>query len=379
MFNKVLYDALQLIFKSVLIDNEGIHASITLDPSGSGKWTIVSGDQHGEQYRVGCPFCKDKKHHLYISYTSYMRPKYQGVPLRIGGLRAQCFRSNCLQDKENRNELERKIGLAMAMLGNGSIDEQLYDLDGQIGQPQEKEQTASDEVTLEGLKTWVPDWHEIDENAPDEIIEYLIKRGITYEDIEWTKMGWGPIRSPRTNKYLNNGTPWILFPIINNGKLKGVQARCPDSLMASSDSIKYWLHPGCRKGTLLFNLDYARDTGVAVVCEGIFDVISVGRPGVCCFGHTPSKTQQTLLEMFQKGLIWLPDTDVSANLNAINIAKRQVDQWNSYNKYPLGAHVVVLPKKDAGAMTRQEVWETILNQVGSEMSHFIKSQLLEKL
>ena len=92
MFNKALYQALQLVFKDVLIDNEGIHASITLDPSGSGKWTIGAGDQHGEQYRVGCPFCNDKKHHLYISYTSYMRPKYQGVPLRIGKLRAQCFR-----------------------------------------------------------------------------------------------------------------------------------------------------------------------------------------------------------------------------------------------------------------------------------------------
>jgi hypothetical protein len=67
VLNKLLYDALECLFKRVEIANEGVTASIRPDPAGTGAWQIEKGDEHGEQYRVNCPFCKDHKKHLYIS------------------------------------------------------------------------------------------------------------------------------------------------------------------------------------------------------------------------------------------------------------------------------------------------------------------------
>lgn len=376
MKNKLLYEALERLFKRVEIANEGVTASIQPDPAGTGGWQIEKGDEHGEQYRVNCPFCKDHKKHLYISYLSYAQPVIKGVPLRVGHLRAQCFRKNCLNNKDNYRFLEGQIGRAMALSGDGMQTSYLLNCDE--AEDEEPKLKLSHEPTLEGLRTWVEDWEPITDDADPVVLEYLAQRGVTMEDVRWLGIGWGPIKSVRTGGYLNQGKPWVIFPIVNNGKLLGVQARCPAQYLKEG-GIKYWFHPGCRKRTVMLNLDIARKLGVGVVCEGAFDVLSVGKPGVCCFGHTPSVTQQRLLTGFDHGLIWLPDTDVKPDLNPIEIAQSLVDKWNSDNRFDKGAHVVILPKKDAGEMTRQEVWETIYSQVTPVMQQYIIDKIIPAL
>ena len=126
---------------------------------------------------------------------------------------------------------------------------------------------------------------------------------------------------------------------------------------------------------MLFNLDHARDTGVAVVCEGVFDVASVGKPGVCLFGHTPSRVQMTMLSTFRQGVIWLPDTD----LDCIKEAKVYADRLNLSGAFPLGAHVVKLPAKDAGEMTRADIWKEILNQVPQNMGEYLMEHVVPQL
>jgi hypothetical protein len=236
----------------------------------------------------------------------------------------------------------------------------------------------SSDLTIEGLRTWIPDWQIIDENTHPDILDYLEGRRITQADIDWLQIGWGPIKSIRTGTYLNGGKPWVLFPVLRNGKLAGVQARCPECYL-KEDGIKYYFHPACRKKTIVFNLDIARQIGVGVLCEGVFDVASIGKPGVCIFGHTPSITQKRLLAANLQGLIWCPDTDVSPTLNAIEIAQKQVAEWNSAGVFSRGAHVVVLPAKDAGSMTRQAVWETIIQQVPPEMQECLFKEVVPKL
>lgn len=373
MLNQALYNALTRLFGQVRVANEGIHTTIKVDPSGTGEWQRDEEDGGGEEYIVRCPFCADRKGHLYISHLSYASPVVSGMQLRVSPLLAHCFRRNCIADPANREALEGRIGLAMQEECQVTPLIDMSDPD-----QEEIKLNLSNEVTLEGLRTWVPDWQPIDSNTDECVVQYLAERRITQSDIDWLNIGWGPIKSVRTGTYLNDGDPWILFPIVKNGQLAGVQARCPACYLKEG-GIKYYFHPACRKRTIVYNLDIARQIGIGVLCEGVFDVASIGKPGVCIFGHTPSITQKRLLASNLQGLIWLPDTDISPTLDAIAIANQQVTAWNSAGVFPKGAHVVILPAKDAGSMTRQEVWETIMQQVPTEMQEHLLQEVVPKL
>lgn len=373
MLNQSLYNALTKLFGNVRVANEGSHSRITVDPSGNGDWQVDKSAESGEEYIVRCPFCKDRSGHLYISHLSYAAPVIAGMTLRVSPLLAHCFRRNCIADQANREALEGRIGLAMQ-------DECQITPEINMDAPDEPEfkLNLSNELTLEGLRTWIPDWQLIDDNTDPAILDYLAQRRITQDDINWLHIGWGPIKSARLGTYLNHGHPWVLFPVLRNGKLVGVQARCPPQFL-EAEGIKYYFHPACRKKTVVFNLDIARQLGIGVLCEGVFDVASIGKPGVCVFGHTPSITQKRLLAANLQGLIWLPDTDVSPTLDAPAIARSQIAEWNQAGVFPKGAHLVLLPQKDAGSMTRQQVWETILKQVPSEMQETLLQEVVPKL
>ena len=356
------------------IVNEGIHASLVVNPRGDGSWTTDKDSDGGEEYRVDCPFCKDHKGHLYISYLSYASPVIDGMPLRVCKLLAHCFRRDCLAKESNRIILEQRLGAAMASVGPITPLVSMAPVQEEI----EPRFQVSDELTLEGLRTWIPDWKPLDSNADPNVLSYLELRRISKEDVDWLHIGWGPIKSVTSGSYLNNGAPWVLFPIMKNHKLAGVQARCPECYL-QEDGIKYYFHPACRKRTVVFNLDMAREIGTGILAEGIFDVASIGRAGVCTFGHTPSVAQNRMLASSLECLIWLPDTDVKPNLDAISIANKQVSAWNAAGVFPKGAHVVILPAKDAGEMTRQQVWETILQQVPHDVQQHLMAHVVQKV
>lgn len=377
MLNDYLYNALKRAFKKVGVTNEGAQARIEYIPGTVSDWRIPEEEEHGEQYSVNCPFCKDRKQHLYISYLSYAQPLKNGTLLRVGGLRAQCFRNGCLKYTENRDYLEGLIGQAMLAINNGTMPVNAIECNTDAEDGTAKFQT-SPEVTLEGIQSWVPDFQYCDENTNPDIIDYLIERGVTQEDIDWLKVGWGPIRSPRTYTYLNDQLPWVIFPIIMNGKLRGVQARCPSKFLESG-GIKYWFHPGFRKRTVVMNIDQARSIGVGVLCEGIFDVLKIGKPGVCVFGHTPSSMQSTLLTTIGKGLIWCPDTEVNKQADPVAVARKQIKMWNDANVFPKGAHLVILPAKDPGDMERMEIWAEIVKQVPAEMQDHLLQHVITKV
>lgn len=378
MLNKLLYGALERLFKHVEIVNEDVHAYIEPDKSGSGQWTMPQGEDRGEQYKVDCPYCGDHRGHLYISYLSYAVPVINGNVMRMGPLMSHCFRRDCMSDPDNKRHLEGRIGLAMTLVGDGMQSSFPIDM-SDVGQQEDgTEFNLSSSVTLDGLRTWIPDWQPVDGNTDQAIVDYLCERRVTKADVDWLGIGWGPVKSPRSGNYLTGGKPWVLFPIVNNGKLCGVQARCPPAYM-TDESFKYWFHPGCRKRTLLLNLDAARSCGVGVLCEGAFDVLSIGKPGLCCFGHTPSVFQRRVLSCFDHGIIWLPDTDTRADLDCISIARTQAAQWNEAGLFDKGAHVVTLPAKDAGDMTRQEVWTEIIKQVSQPMREYLFERVIPKL
>ena len=384
MLNSFLYRALKSVFGTVEVENEGVEATIARDYTTgyTTSWRLSENGEHGEQYRVNCPFCTnrngqhDNKHHLYISYLSYTRPVYKGEQLAVGGLLAHCFRGGCMSDPEKRSHLEALIHAGMASVGDGMATSAAITLSGE--DETEARYTTSDSMTLEGIRTWVPDFRFCADGMDKDIAEYLYGRGLTDAQLAEFGIGWGEVRTPRTGRLLNGGVPWVVIPVVMNGKLCGVQARCPDKFVAEN-SIRYWIHPGMRKRSVVYNIDSAREFGVAVVCEGVFDVFNVGAPGVCCFGHTPSVTQQAILGTLDKGLIWLPDNENRPDLDTTAEASKLAAVFNSDGRFPLGAHVVKLPAKDAGEMSRQNIWATIISSVDAPMSAYIVKNILPKL
>lgn len=86
VLNPVLYQRLVELFGSVKVANAGQSA------------TPFSG---GEQYRVCCPYCNDKRHRLYISHL-YATSEHRGL--------AYCHNeTHCLDRPDNRDDLYERI------------------------------------------------------------------------------------------------------------------------------------------------------------------------------------------------------------------------------------------------------------------------------
>ena len=376
MLNPVLYDSLVRIFGKVKIENEGMVARILPKAGTVSGWELPDDENHGEQYRVCCPYCKDRHFHLYISYLSFAVPKLEDRLMMHSDLLAICFRRHCLQDSVNRLDLLRRIGMniAEAIKDNVVTAGNALVLDDE---PQDNLYSWPEHPDESGFRGWVPDYKAVNIDTPPCVLNYLRQRRISAADVDMFHIGWGPVKSPTTGDYLTGGAPWILIPIIQHGKLKGMQARALPEFC--DGKFKYWLHPGSRKKTLIGNLDNAQKLGIGVLSEGWFDVFSVGMPGVCMFGHTPSSYQRMLLGSFDYGLIWLPDTDVRPDLNPIAVAEKYCAEWNASGHFPKGAHVVKLPAKDAGEMDRQAVWREICAQVSPEMREFLLSRIVPRL
>ena len=379
MLNPKLYNALRSVFGSVEIAKEGEQAAVALDndvmhPTA---WHKIGG---GEEYRVNCPYCRnasgkpDTDHHLYINYMSYARPELDGKLFSVGRLYANCFRGSCLIEPANRNDLAMRIlnGIACAD-GEASVVQAA----GSVDEMSTPYKTSSD-PSLEGIRTWMGSYTPCIDSMDPDIREYLEGRGITLDICRQFGIGWGAITTPRTGRLFTGGAPWVIVPIVVGGQLKGIQARCPDKFL-SPDGIKYWTHPSMRKSTIVYNIDNAQDIGLAVVCEGVFDVFKVGRPGVCLFGHKPSRSQLTQLSGISEALVWLPDTDPHKDFDTVAEAQKFVDEMNAAGLFNKGAAVVKLSAKDAGEMSRQQIWTEIVCSVPDKLRKFLFDRVLENL
>ena len=93
----------------------------------------------------------------------------------------------------------------------------------------------------------------------------------------------------------------------------------------------------------------------------------------------PSVVQRRLIEGTGKCAILLPDTDTHADLDTIARARQLALDWSSADLFAHGAHVVVLPAKDAGEMDRQSIWTAILSQVDGPTREYLLSEVLPRM
>lgn len=377
MLNPALYDRLVRKFGKVQLVQENVPAEIEMCRGVSlHEWRIGEGGS-GEQYRVDCPFCGDHKQHLYISYLSFSTPLYKGERLGKCGLLAKCFRRNCLSSYENRQILREALLLQKDIVETAVVDDNSALLPAYDVSPQ---------ITISGFQSWYPEYQPIETCQDQEILAYLAGRGISVETASKYRVGYGRVESKRPGKFLADGAPFLMLPIIEPDGCRGIQLRVLPQHQGTVP--KYLFHPACKRNYMLYNRARAALFKLGVLVEGAFDVMKVGPCGLAMFGHTPSKIQKAHLEhdFGSGGLIWLPDIDVKrtpegkVELDPAAIARKQCAVWFEQQAFPWGAHVVYLPKKDAGEMTTEELWLTILSQIkNSVMLTYIQEHILPEV
>lgn len=378
MLNEPLYRKLKSLYPEVEIQQENIPAAI--EPT-SGmtlkQWQFRRNEASGEQYRINCPFCKDTKKHLYISYLSFASVTLNGEAMGKSGLIASCFRRQCLRAPGAKEQLtEILAGTAEAPV-TAVQDNSAYVPD--YG-------TTSD-ATIEGIRTWYPEYKPISECDDPDVLQYLVQeRGISMATAMKFNIGYGPAKSLRTGKYYAGGAPFIMLPVIEPAGLTGVQLRALPKYQGSMP--KYLFHPNCRRNMMLYNGKQASNYKVAVITEGAFDALKTGPMAVSVFGHTPSKLQLSRLETNFRdgGIIWLPDTEIKRSdtgkveLDPPAIARKQCAAWYKDSVFPWGAHVVMLPGKDAGEMSTADIWLTIVRQIKhTVVLDYIQEHIIPKL
>jgi|BioPla2DNA2_1021312.scaffolds.fasta_scaffold00904_30 hypothetical protein len=371
MLNEPLYNALGKIVTGLSVVKEDEHAEIF--PKGNTyEWELGETGiaQRGQQFKANCPFCGDRRGRLYISYLSFSRPMLNGVAGAPAGLIGVCFNEQCLQEPNNFDTLRCAIEDA---LGGKAIPIIPAIRQGDDDAPKD---APSSENTLDGIRSWVPDYKPLEECTNSMLLGYLAHRGVTSEDVIANKIGFGKIKVSDKDVYLGNGADYILFPWLENERVVGIQGRLPDYAYPGWGS-SWWISPKCRKTVTVYNIDNAIACNCAVVTEGVFDAIAVGRPGVAVFGYAPSKLQLQKLANVGGVLIWIPD----------NFCKKKVDKPLQYAEratkelddvFRFGAHVVRLPQtyKDCGEMPRGIIWETIMASLrGPARDHVYKNVL----
>ena len=198
-------------------------------------------------------------------------------------------------------------------------------------------------------------------------IVYLRNRGFDPLDLERT---YGIAYCMSGKKFaggLFDTTNAIAIPLYERGVTVGWQCRLlynPEKLTDSECEMfgfrkkengkyarppKYFTSPGLQKSSILFNSDWAMNSGVVVVTEGVFDAIAVGRCGVATLGKQVSSEQVSRLNRW-KLVVLLLDPDA---------AKEQSGLADRFANDVLVVQVHLHGYKDAGECPRDELWRQI--------------------
>lgn len=239
-----------------------------------------------------------------------------------------------------------------------------------LGRRIEIDQDVYAQVQAKKNKVVVPD-------MPGEIVQ-LWELDPEHQAVQYLKnRGFDPVHLGKTYglAYCREGKPYIrglfnttntlVIPVYVEGKLIGWQSRLlynPDKLDDETCEAlgflyedgkwkrppKYFTMPGMDKGKMLFNYDWARQSSVVVVCEGIFDAMAVGRCAVAAFGKGVTDVQANMLRSYWDLVILLLDPG-DADDDTMKLAAKLS------NAIP----VKLRGYKDAGEAPQHEIWRQI--------------------
>jgi hypothetical protein len=202
--------------------------------------------------------------------------------------------------------------------------------------------------------------------APIQCREYLESRGF---DLSELYNQWQVMAVDRLEEYPEHG-PKIIYPIICNGAIAFWQARLcftPTKEQQHNGIRKYYFTAGSKKSDFLYNKDAAIDSltssdiGIVVLVEGVTDVHKVGPKGLAFFGKTPSLRQCQIIKntpLSSAYGILLLDGDASEDVDAF------MEKYSGDKLFDKGLIPIRLPEdQDPGDLSRESIWELILNEL----------------
>lgn len=339
ILNVPLYNALIEVAGAVSLVREGEEGELEIEFEG-GNYRAVR-CRGGEEYRINCPVCGDRRKRLYISHWAF-RPVFRKD--------AKVFTSGlmyCQNEKCDMREVRTRISAVI------------------------KPDAVSPMVVREGRKAKSEDNVELPAgclpiNSPEAPVaarSYLLGRGFDLDELHNV---WEVKCCEHLPEYVEHG-PKIIYPIRLFNKLIGWQARLcwdPNRDQLKQGIRKYYFLPGVSKSDMLYNRDKARQHDVTVIVEGVTDVHRVGESAVAIFGKVPSVRQtQILKNVFGYNLgVMLLDSDADEE------AERYVRLYGK-NLFEKGLHLVKLTEGDPASHTREEIWDIITTQIARSISY----------
>lgn len=322
--NPKLYRSLHRAFRhngGVRISNEGQHRVVTIGPNG--KEQTVSA---GEQYSVRCPYCRDPKHHLSVSYQ--WNTSKNGKPYGRGLV--TCWRRGCQKLPD--------FDLESLLRGYTRFREEL---------PPPPPDALADienyefrEVPLPG--TCVP-LSSLDEDHPAR--KYIVERGM--DPVELTDLWRLSYCMHHESKLFSER---LVVPIYRDDLCVGWQARA----VRPETEPRYVTMPGFRKSFTLFNCDRARQLYLGVLVEGVFDAFAVGVHAAALFGKTASARQLQLIRSYwgRGAVCILLDEDAPEEADKLYQALG--------GRYGTSGGVFIARlKDDPGSTSKEEIWSVI--------------------
>lgn len=321
VLNPSLYNRLNLLFRNVKVVNRGV------------KMIVRNGtiERWGESYAVSCPFCSDRKNHLYISHM-YLRE----IPGMSTFSLWKCFRNECQSDYENRRTLFQIVTQKL----------EGFELKDRYDTPEQKSTYLPGTLELIHL-------HSLPSTHP--AIDYLLQRNFDPLEIEnlW-KVVFCPHHTSISGRV--NLTGRLIIPIIEGGKIQGIQAR---SIFPSQNPRYLSLF---RKSKYLYGYDKASeipDLEYLVIVEGVTDVWRWGPGAVCLFGKDASLEQiEKILSLIKtkkpKRVFGLADGDDPQSFGKFSQLCKKL---NSLLLDSICTAVCCPQGKDPAELTRSEIRE----------------------
>ena len=245
-----------------------------------------------------------------------------------------------------------KIGILLRKINapKSLIKEVLQLVDEYVSYEKDKEETIY-EVSLP--KEFKPLWRKSEDPLYKNAIHYLRQRGIGGIDILRYSMGYCT-----SNGYSNR----IIIPSYDaDGKLNYFMARD----MFPNSKFKY-KNPPMSKDTVGFEL-FINWNEPIVLCEGIFDAITIRNNAIPLFGKFPSKTLVKRLAEKQVRKVYVA-LDEDAKKDAIKLSKFLMD-------YGIDTYLLDMEDKDPSELGFKRFWNLLNTTQQSKFSDIIKGRL----
>jgi len=293
------------------------------------KVLMKSYEMKNGEHAFHCPFCNHHKKKLQVNCETQ---------------KWHCW--VCNQGGHKIGILLRKINAPKQI-----ISEVLKILGDYKGVKNEKDEKTEYNVSLP--QCYKPLWKKSDDPLYKNAIHYLRQRGITGIDILRYSIGYCS-----SNGYSNR----IIIPSYDcDGKLNYFIARD----MFPNSKFKY-KNPPMSKDTVCFEMFINWDEPI-VLCEGVFDAISIRRNAIPLLGKFPSKTLvMRLIEKKVKNIYVALDED--AKKDAIKLSKFLMD-------YGINTYLLNLKQKDPSELGFTKFWEILKNTKQSKFSDLIRERL----